>query len=337
MTLVEFSPTDPDAPPSLDPNSVRDDVRELVAKYLQAIAAANKEPLLSVRSFFAFYAYILGWELGLPLLPLIGIINAVIWCIRRFSARQPNYIPAWSLRWTVAVFRSLHRGEIPLMKFVVNRNLVRLFTLWHIRGRLRHLTAQVDTQYVEAIIERDSNRMHSRDVERRLLGASTAAICQKAELKLLLLAVPLVELIAKVAHVGGSKHDFSLSGLVLTQSDPLIRLEHAHHILAIVVPAAYVLCLLVSCFIRKREILRALDVYTSEKRLRLPMEFPLDVVGWTVVMLIAALPIALRAGEWRASVTVGLLYSSPFGYAAIRRLWFGLHPADATTAVPVSA
>jgi len=330
MSVVEFSFHDlAGTQADLDPNLIRDEVRELMSKYLQAMSAANCEPLLSIRSFIAFYGYLLGWEVGIFLLPAIFAINAVIWALRRiFPGRRFPYVPVWSLRWTIAVFRSLHRGEIPLMKLVVNRNLVRLFTLWHIRGRLSHLAAQVDTQYVEAVVERDRCQMRGRDMERRMISASAAAISQKAELKLLLLAIPLIELVAKVAHVGGSKHDLSLSGFFIPQND-LARLEHAHQVAVILVPAAYVLCLLVSCFIRKREILRSLDVYGAERRLRLPLEFPLDIVGWTVVMLIAALPIALQEGEWQVSVILAILYSSPFGYAAIRRLWCSIHPSNA--------
>jgi hypothetical protein len=54
MSLAESAVYEIADPSRLDPNLVRDEVRALVSKYMQAISAANKEPLLSVRSFFAF-------------------------------------------------------------------------------------------------------------------------------------------------------------------------------------------------------------------------------------------------------------------------------------------
>jgi len=337
MSVIEL-PLIPREESAVVHDDIRADLGAALDKYFAALDAANREPFISVWPLLRAYGLLLAWELGWFLLPLIGAVNAVIWVIRRFrGAHTPPYVRAWSVTWTANVLRELHRGEIPLLKLVVNRNMVRIFTLFHIRNRMKHLSAHVRHEFVRAAIEGDRNVIRQCDMERRVLETCAQVIDQKAELKLFLFALPLIELAGKTAHLAVNR-DFSLSNMMskvaiwfhafnTIEAGSFKTIEHANHLLQFITLGSYALFVLVSCFIRKRQIFSELGVFDTEavlreKKVALPRETPLDLIGWIIVALLLAVA-ASRITDMRALLICSALYAAPFAYALARRLLIG--------------
>ena len=320
----------------------RDAVCELVSKYLDVVRAASAEPLFSIMPFLRFYAKAIGWEFGVALLPLIAIINAAIWIVRKsFRSPRIKYIPAWGFFWTVRAMKSLHCGEIPLMKFFLNRNLIRLFALWHARSRTRDLSTGVRLDYVDAVVHRDLMRTSQTASDWKLLEATASGLSEKAELKVLLFLLPAVELVGKAAHLTTLVGDFSLSAILTrlfvaagwtsgSAEIGLERVQEAHRLFQITMMASYVLMLFISCFIRKRELFEQHGIYKSERlvatetNILISRELPLDLIGWLVVVMISWFPLWYRSkGDPGLAITFVLLYSSPLLYALARRFIAG--------------
>jgi hypothetical protein len=102
-----------------------------------------------------------------------------------------------------------------------------------------------------------------------------------------------------------------------------------HRIFQVLVLASYVLMLVVSCLIRERELLKTTGTFRSEARvaciagMTIPKEVPWDLIGWIVVVVIAILPVILRASRVSDDLSLlylPLIYASPFVYAIIRRV-----------------
>jgi len=334
MSVIEL-PLIPREESAVVHDDIRADLGAALDKYFAALDAANREPFIKIAPLFRACWLFVMWVFGWFCVPQIAAANGIIWVIRRIRhAQTPPYLPAWSIAWTANVFRELHRGEIPLMKLVVNRNLVRIFTLFHIRNRMKHLSAHVRHEFVRAAIEGDRDGIRQCDMERRVLETCSQVIDQKAELKLFLFALPLIELAGKTTHVAVDR-DFSLTtmtakaalwihALDALEAGSLEKLEHASHIFQFASLAAYALFVLVSCFIRKRQIFSELGIFEiedvlREKNVALPRETPVDIIGWIIVALLLAVA-ASRNADAMTLLICATLYSAPFAYGLARRL-----------------
>jgi hypothetical protein len=313
----------------------RPEVSDLLERYFEAIHAAGVEPLVSLKTFLQFYGAVIAWELGLLLLPVVALLNLLIWLFSKIRRIQsPRYVPAWGISWTVRAAKSVHRGEIPLLKFFINRNLVRLFALLHMRGRIRELAVGSRVEYVLASVRHDERKILQATADAVVLDAATMGISRRAELKLLLLLLPALQLLAialRVVSGNGGLAPLTRSGNATeAASGSLENFIHSERAFLAITTAAYLLMFVVSCYIRKRELFHVAGIYDAERQAArvtgssLSREFPLDLVGWVLVMLLVALP-SLTVGE--EALPFGLLiagiYALPFIYALVRRIMIG--------------
>lgn len=305
------------------PQELESQFKELMNSYLSLLSKTRQDSFFSVMGFITFYAKFLWWEINLLFLPLVAVINALIFILNKLRQKQINYVPYIFLRYLKKMFQSVRGGEVPALKFFTARYLTNLFIQLHIKKRIKQINRILSIQELKNNLQsNDSQISSSIQIQKETIKGFDNIISPGIELKFIFsLILPFFGIIKSLFHINFEKFDFASYF-----SNNRFSLNFILYSLFIVI---YLLNLLVSCFIRKREIFLESNIYKKENifstisNQQLGFEFPLDLIGWIVIVLIFSIPYLFtgeKTDEFGSIIIIGILYSTPFIYALIKRV-----------------
>jgi len=268
--------------------------RALATVYLDIVRDGDAERPLDTRSLFRGYWEFVRACLSLLILPVWAILNACHWLLRRRGFMKNRFLEDLHYVW-----RRIRHGEPPFPPIVTLGFFTRLFVMTHLTRRLDILYDSLRQQDLRGRLERES--------------ASTGS---ETSLQPVLTEIALFRTILKkrsgfkgatlVTSLTGSLLSFAgtlgLTAIIKTKSAAVLKDVHgvaglfALPVVVTVVAMLFQIILIttvivVSCFIRKRELLLQRDAFAQEHlafdslgRSR-PREFPLDLFASLVIVV----------------------------------------------------
>lgn len=315
----------------------RDELLRLLEKYLDVLSDSDSEPTISFIGFAHLIKSYFIWALCLYVaIPIFALINPFIFLLNRVTGRKIEYRGREVFAIVARPFRSLHDGEIPALKFLTLGYVTKLFVSYHIAQRLDALSSALKSIELRESMRRKDIGTRAEICNRlELMAKFRGTLFKGLELKFVLLLAPYLPVLIKFVTPANSK---------ILASHLYIWLRGYNSFLVRALPLlAYTLWVFVSSFIRKRELMNNRGIYAEEDRVfqllhtMRTREFPVDLVGWQVFIVLATIPTLLHFYEFRqqhslARVQLGILANflvnlilllSLFVYALYRRRRIG--------------
>ena len=307
------------------PKDLETQFKELMNSYLFVLSGRKEDPIFSVMGFITSYAKLFWWEINIFPLPFIVVINVFIFILNKIRQKQINYIPSIFLRYLKNMHQSLRRGEVPALKFFTAKFITNLFIQLHIKKRLKQINRILSIQELKNnLLPKESPANSTIQIQKGIIKGFDNIITPGLELKFLIsFILPFFGIIKSIFHMYFEKFDF-------TSYFYNYRFT-LHIILNIIFIFLYLLNLIISCFIRKREIFLESDIYQKERAYstltnrKLGFEFPLDLIGWIVIVMLLFTPYLFNRIIYESFlirfITICVtLYCSPFVYALVKRI-----------------
>jgi hypothetical protein len=327
---------------------------KLMANYLVVVTASRAVPFASVVGFFIFFLKYFRWALCSYAVVLVLLVNALLWLYARIRKR-----PRKKWGWVVvdlfcAPFKSLHRGEIPALTFLVLRGLVRIFIYFRLNGNLSSIRQKLQETKVRDFVGSWPSGFNFEWYERRATLVTDLQSTLKEKLGMAFwssvtgaagaatLAKTLYEMLPsgiRGSWEGWAKTLLSPSATAGDVSTIPVSMLWLYDGLAL---GTYLIWIIVTNFIVMRSILNTAGTYTEERQvlhqMQLPInrEIPVDLIG-AILMLACMFGAMLLLSIWQRSRAPSVLladgtFSLGFfvcflivlslpSYALVRRYW----------------
>lgn len=297
------------------------------------VSSVDVEPAITIRGIFIFYGKMYWWYLNFFVMPIVVILDVLIFTINLFKTQKLYYIRGVFINYTIAALRSLHRGEIPLLKFLTLRYFTRLFVSYHIRKRVRVISTFLRGKELRSLfaVEEDPEGLKKTKDSIDRLSKLDKILSKSVELKLFLSVASYWGIVTAGLKVFGveAKGESVRSFLNSTLSS-----NQASAVFLIVFFLVSTLLLtgffaLISSFVRKRELADDRNIYEFERvffgteQIPRPREFPFDIVGWGVCLVLFSLPFFLEPTQDGYFLNAAIVFLPPLAclfYALYRRL-----------------
>lgn len=307
-----------------DDQFVDKSLRELVLAYMEVVSSLEHEPVIShYRSFYTIFS-----SLFCCLCPIILLIYYAILPL----IRSKEGIAQKSSSVLTSSLKSLQAGEIPFLKLLVLRYLVRLFVSYHIRSHLKIILASLHGEEIKELFspaESMGRATRLRTTVENLTKFDTI-LSKSVRLQFALVIVSLlasirggVTLFMDLPKIQWNKVS-NLPQLLRERPDTLFLLQALGFLVFFFVGWS-----ILSSIVRNRELLIRYNVQNLEQRtfsalkIKCRGEFPLDLLGLIFWLSIVFLPFFLSELSWYWVTGPFVLCAILPVYAFIRRIRLG--------------
>jgi hypothetical protein len=303
-------------------------LNELINCYIDVLDFANNEPFFSIKGFVMLYLKIFWWEINFIVLPFILLANFFIFLINYFKRSKLLYFKSIFIKYFIDMYNSFKEGEITALKLFTLRFLTKLLIYSHIKSKLSGINKGLSLKEIEYVLKNaDKKQVGVIKKKKGILKYFEDVLPSGTQFKILFSS--LTTIAGSIAGIYSfieknidtqKKWSFDLSNLNLPNFFVSIW------IFSLVIS---ILSLVISCFIRKREILLQYRIYEKEQILsqelrgQIKKEFPYDLVGWIIIIIgsiILNYFIFKNIDNKNVIILESLIVISPLIYALIRRV-----------------